>query len=119
MSVPSSARRPIERYVRCSVEIHANHGCDVVGSIELGSLVEHSSWLRSEMREALREIGRHAIAVVRPDGGEFTESQADQLTDVIERAMIDGGVEAWFVEVWSATEALTQVYAPCGMPRDR
>lgn len=115
----SSERRPIERYVRASVDILPVSGAPPVGSVELGSICDRGCELRSEMRAALRDIGQAAIRKVRPHGGEFTEAQADELTDVIERAMTEGGIEAWFVEIWDAHEALTQVYAPYGMPRTR
>jgi hypothetical protein len=119
----------IERYVRASIEICDQvveqpngvrwEGGDVVGSIELGIWYEPGSSIRPQLRDGLREVARAALVKVRPRGGPLDEEQADRLTDVLEQALARGDAPAWFIEVWNADEALSQVYAPYGMPRSR
>lgn len=105
-------RTPIERYVRCSVEIIGTKR-RVVGSIEAGLLVTPDSDHRA-LRDQLRSVLGDALAF---DGG---RGDADDLTQTLENFIVDRWPDrAWFVEVWNEDEALTQVYAPHGMPRWR
>jgi len=101
---------PIERYVRCSVMLYGAPRIDGfrwvregVGSIEVGLQYDDTpSAYRSKLREvtevAARVLGDRALDVNTADRGRF-------------------------IEVWTgagdAAEALTQIYAPCGMPRVR
>jgi hypothetical protein len=99
---------PIERYIRCSIEIPD-------GSIEMG--LEVTSGPAS--RTTLRQIAIAAYMTARVES-QWTnvEGLADAITPILERSMV--GIwpdRPWFFEVWSATEALSQVYAPYGMPR--
>ncbi len=106
--------RPIERYVRCSVEIPG-------GSVEVG--VQRLDFAHPD-RETIRRLVHAAWLLVRvgdlgsPLRRLSPEEEFDRLSQQLEldigRMWPDRG---WFVEVWNETEALTQVYAPCGMPR--
>lgn len=114
-------RPPIERYVRASVDILGSKR-RVEGCVELGLLYlppgERPSAFRTEMREcaeaALRDLhGRWE--------SQFDEDLADAIQGVIDRRMIAlWGDRPRFIEVWRGTgadeEALTQTYAPFGMP---
>lgn len=109
---PYRATPSTERYVRASVDIDG-------GSVEVGMQYERGDGfdlarLREQLRATVRRSAREALR-----GGALTEQNADALTEGIElmiRAVLPDG-HGWFVEVWNAQEALTQVYAPCGMPR--
>ena len=95
----------IERYVRCSVDVSG-------GSVEAG--VEYRA---AEATGEIRRLLRKLIEVAAGDGP-LTEQRVDMITRSLEMAMscaFQG--RAWFVEIWNAHEALTQVYAPYGMPR--
>lgn len=107
---PAPARPPIERYVRCSVTVFGSKN-RAIGSIEAGLLVTPSQDHRA-LREELRHVLDDACVACRD------REDADELTQLCE-SMIAGRwpAHAWFVEVWNEDEALTQVYAPYGMPR--
>lgn len=98
--------RPVERYARASVAI-------AMGSIEVGV-----QWLAPATREADRNMARTIIESAEDALG--AGATADALTDEIERRFSATWPDrGWFIEVWNEREALTQVYAPCGMPRVR
>ena len=103
-------RPPIERYLRCSVEIPD-------GSVEMGLEVTGLAD-RQETRTVLRAIATMAYMRARLQGGwATTEELADVITPDLEANMDEMWPNRpWFVEVWSSAEALTQVYAPLGMP---
>jgi hypothetical protein len=112
MSLVSDARnraqppddRPIEHYVRASVDI-------ALGSVEVGV-----QWFNPATRDIDRNTARAIIESVDDSLG--ASATADSLTDEIERRFILNWPDrGWFIEVWNKHEALTQVYAPCGMPR--
>lgn len=109
---------PVERYVRASVDIPG-------GSIELGYQYDLDANGRTDTRgtaacrAALRgfadRAARHTL-----QGRDLTEVLADELTDALSdsiAAVTAPGI-GWFVEVWNEREALTRVYAPCGMPKE-
>ena len=103
--------RQVERYVRCSIDVIVSKRRDV-GSIAAGLQVEPTdvpAVLRTDFRAGIDYVR----ALARND-------DFDQLTSMLEdhiTARWPG--RAWFVEVWSEDECLTQVYAPYGMPRFR
>lgn len=106
-----AARPPaVERYLRVTIEIPG-------GSIEAGmqrSRGEPLTLLRAELARVLAE---EALAL---NGDDVTEETAGRLVDAIEvRVAAAWPARAWFVEIWDANEALSQVYAPYGMPRVR
>ena len=105
--MPSSpVRPPIERYIRCSVDIPG-------GSIEVG--LQHCP---NVSREFVRAVVRDAYfrATAMTDL-EFSEL-ADLLTNFLEHDFASTWpTRAWFVEIWNEREALSQVYQPYGMPR--
>jgi hypothetical protein len=100
-------RPPVERYVRASVEIPG-------GSIEVGvqyQLGESTDDLRRRVRELVQQTASSKAAKPLTDAG------VDDVTHDLElRFEATWPTLAWFVEVWNETEALTQVYAPRGMP---
>jgi hypothetical protein len=103
--------RPIERYARCSVDIPG-------GSVELGVAYERNEFFSlPQMRASMIALVRRAVAQDL-DYYDVGDHNADRLSEGIEtsiRAVMPDG-HAWFVEVWNATECLTQVYQPYGMP---
>lgn len=105
---PTPKRPPVERYMRCSIEIPH-------GSIEMGLEVTDGTG----SRVTLRQVAHAAYMTVQMEGNWKTvEDLADSITPVLELSMNSIWPDrAWFFEVWSATEALSQVYAPYGMPR--
>lgn len=103
-------RPPIERYVRCSVSVFGTKN-RVIGSIEAGLLVVPGMNHRA-LREELRSVLDDACVSCRD------REDADGLTALCESLITERWPSAaWFVEVWQEDEALTQVYAPFGMPR--
>ena len=118
---------PIERYVRCSVMLYGAPRIDGfrwvregVGSIEVGLQYDDPpSAYRSKLREvtevAARVLGDRALDV----------NTADEITRDLDARIVGlwGADRGRFIEVWTgagdAAEALTQIYAPCGMPRVR
>lgn len=104
---------PVERYVRTSVEIA--HGSLEVGVQYFdGEDVDH-------MRGCIHEWARMTSAWKGAIAGTLTAADADRMTRWLDERLVSayGDERGRFIEVWNATEALTQVYAPCGMPRVR
>jgi hypothetical protein len=102
----------VERYLRVTVEVPG-------GSIEAGlerKLGEPLYVLRAELRTVIAVC--HAAVAGRHDGVlPICDDTAAPVTDLIEsRLRVTWPDRAWFVEVWSGAEALTQVYSPWGMP---
>lgn len=110
-------RRPIERYVRATVEIPGSKG-RIDGSIEIGlhrERHEQPSWYRN----ALIEVGEVAVRLLR--GRPLDEDTADEITEDLDARIVGlWGDRPRFIEIWRGTgtaeEALSQVYAPHGMP---
>jgi hypothetical protein len=97
------ARPPIERYLRVSIEIPG-------GSIEAGlerATGEPLTILRNELRRILQD---EALIL---NGDDVDDESAGRLIDSIEyQVRSTWSARAWFVEVWDAVEALSQVYQP-------
>lgn len=109
--VVEPARPPIERYMRCSVEIPG-------GSVEVGLSYETTPDVD---REDLRRVVLDECAAIDHEESSATVEQlADVLTLLLECEFSSRWPNrAWFVEVWNDSEALTQVYQPYGMPRHK
>lgn len=104
---PLFERPPIERYVRCSVDLPG-------GSLELGLFYNRGEPLRG-LSDKLGELATKAARVV---DGPITLEIAEMLSAELEANIVaQWGDRAWFLEVWNADSALTQIYAPHGMPR--
>jgi hypothetical protein len=101
---------PVERYLRATIAIPG-------GSIEAGmqrARGEPLTLLRSELQ---RIIGDEALIL---NGSDVDDEIAGRLIDAIEERIAETWpTRAWFVEIWDAESALSQVYAPYGMPRVR
>lgn len=109
-------RLPIESYLRATIAIPG-------GSIEAGLQRrpgEPLRWLRGRLHDVIAERS------LMLNGEPLNENNGQRLTDDLDIVMAETWPErAWFVELWLAGdgdgdgEALTQVYAPYGMPRSR
>lgn len=100
--------RLIERYVRASVDIPG-------GSVEVGVQYEQTDALRL-IRDDIRDAVGEVVLLMNGDG--LIEQDAPWLTAELERRIVEKWPNrGWFAELWCADECLTQVYAPCGMPR--
>lgn len=99
--------RPVESYVRMTVEVPG-------GSVEVGlqrQLGEPMRLLRSEIRRLVEE------SALILNGEALNEDNGRELTDLLEvRFRSVWPARAWFLELWLGEEALSQVYAPWGMP---
>lgn len=106
-------RPPVERYVRASVDIPG-------GSVEVG--IGYRDGKPDIDRDTIRKLVHSCYfkSKLADDWRGEIEYLATALTPMLERdiAFVWPG-RAWFFEVWSATEALTQVYQPYGVPRSQ
>lgn len=111
----------IERYVRCSVDVMAKLTGPVTElwgntrTVKTGSIEGGLQLLRGESPGSLREESRAGLDYVR---AMFDKADFDTLSQMLEEhiaARWPG--RGWFVEVWNIDECVSQVYAPCGMPR--
>lgn len=99
--------RPVEHYVRTSVGIYG-------GSVEAGIWYEPgepTAPLRSKLREVIETA---ALGVsLRGEGSVRCSARIEQSLGQLWPG------RPFFVEIWNEHDGLTQVYAPCGMPRSR
>lgn len=105
----------IERYVRCSVDVTV--AGPLLGRFRLGSIEGGLQLLGGESPGPLREEFRAGLDYVR---AMFDMADFDTLSRVLEEHVVARWPgRGWFVEVWNIDECVSQVYAPCGMPRVR
>ena len=103
-------RPPIERYVRASIDVPG-------GSVEVGVQYHHGERLPT-MRQTIRQAVGEATLLLK--GAPLTDMDASYITGELERSIDTRWPDrGWFVELWCGEQCLTQVYAPCGMPRVR
>lgn len=107
-------RPPIERYIRCSVDIPS-------GSVEVGLQREPPTGNeRVTIRQLVHVAYMRSLTVGGLDEPRWStmEEFADIITPDLEKSFSQVWPDrAWFVEIWNETEALSQVYQPYGMPR--
>lgn len=100
-------RPDIERYLRVTIDIPG-------GSIEAGMQRTRGEPLTLLRAELARVLIDQALTL---NGDDVTDETAGRLIDAIEDRISQlWPGRAWFAEIWQADEALSQVYAPYGMP---